>query len=128
MESKIKTFTDLRVWEEAHKLAIMVYKVSQKFPKEEQFGITNQIRRAVVSITSNITEGFGRRSMKDRIHFYNIALGSLNEVLSQLLISRDINYLDEGDWRDLEEKVIITSKMLNGFIKKSNSYIVTRTS
>lgn len=128
MEDKIKTFTDLRVWEESHKLVIMIYKISQKFPKEEQFGLTNQIRRAVVSITSNIAEGFGRKTMKDRVHFYNISLGSLNEVLNQLMISKDIGYLRGNDWRDLEEQVIIVSKMLNGFIKKSNSYIVTRTS
>lgn len=69
MEEKIKTFSDLRVWNESHKLVIMIYKVSQKFPKEEQFGLTNQIRRAAVSITSNIAEGFGRKSMKDKVHF-----------------------------------------------------------
>ena len=125
---KIKSFSDLKVWVEGHKLVIMVYKISESFPKTEQFGLTNQIRRAVVSITSNVAEGFSRESTKDRVHFYIMALGSLNETQNQLLISRDINYLKQKDWDDLEEQVIMVSKMLNGLIKKSNSYIVTRTS
>lgn len=127
-KEKIKTFYDLRVWQEGHSLAILVYKITKSFPKEEQFGLTNQIRRAVVSVTSNIAEGFGRASMKDRIHFYIMALGSLNEVQNQLLISKDIDYLKEKDWRELEEKVIIVNKMLNGLIKKSKSYLVLRNS
>jgi four helix bundle protein len=125
---KIKSFHDLRVWQEAHLLVVSIYKTTKSFPKEELFGLTNQIRRAAVSITSNIAEGFGRETTKDRIHFYIMSLGSLNEVQSQLLVAKDIDYLNEKNWLDLENKIIIVSKMLNGLIKKSRSYFVTRIS
>ncbi len=125
---KIKSFHDLRVWQETHLLVVLIYKITINFPKEELFGLTNQIRRAAVSITSNIAEGFGRETIKDRVHFYIMSLGSLNEVQSQLLVARDVNYLCEKDWLELENKTIIASKMLNGLIKKSRSYFVTRTS
>ena len=125
---KIKSFHDLRVWKEAHSFVVLIYKNTKSFPKEELFGITNQIRRAAVSITSNIAEGFGRETLKDRIHFYVIALGSLNETQNQLLVSRDVGYLKSDDWSKLEEQIIIINKMLNGLIKKSRSYFVTLTS
>lgn len=127
-KEKIKSFHDLRVWQEAHKLVVVIYKITKNFPKEELFGITNQIRRAAVSITSNIAEGFGRETIKDRIHFYIMSLGSLNETQNQLLISKDVGYLNEKSWIDLENQIIIVNKMLNGLIKKSRSYFVTRNS
>jgi|SRR3989344_5778824 len=119
MENKIRTFHDLKVWQESHKLVIMIYKSTKSFPNEEMSGITNQLRRASISISSNISEGFGRRSIKDKIHFYTMALGSLNEVQNQVLISKDLNYLREKDWRDLEERIILISKMMSGLVKKS---------
>ena len=125
---KIKSFHDLQVWQEAHALVVLIYKVTKSFPKEELFGVTNQIRRASVSITSNLAEGFGRETIKDRIHFYIMSLGSLNEIQNQLLIAKDVNYLHEKNWSELENRIIIVSKMLNGLIKKSRSYFVTRTS
>lgn len=125
---KIKSFHDLRVWQEAHKLVVLIYKTTGNFPKEELFGLTNQVRRASVSITSNIAEGFGRETIKDRVHFYVMSLGSLNETQNQLLIAKDINYLSDKNWIELENQIIIVSKMLNGLIKKSRSYFVTRTS
>lgn len=127
-KNKIQSFQDLRVWQEAHKLAVSIYKITKTFPKEELFGLTNQIRRAAVSISSNISEGFGRETMKDRIHFYIISLGSLNETQNQLLIAKDVGYLGEENWNELAEQTIIVSKMLNGLIKASRSYFVTRTS
>ena len=121
--TKIEKFTDLKVWVESHKLVIMVYKVTKSFPKDEQFGLTNQLRRASVSITSNIAEGFGRRSLKDRVNFYTISLGSLYEVQNQLMISKDIGLIEHKLWNDFENQIILVSKMLNGLIKKSNSYL-----
>jgi len=91
-ESKIKSFTDLKAWQEAHKLVLMIYKISKSFPKEEIFGLTSQIRRAAISITSNIAEGFSRKSYLEKIQFYFTSLGSLSEVQSQLLIAKDVNY------------------------------------
>jgi four helix bundle protein len=127
-KEKIKSFQDLRVWQEAHLLVVLIYRTTRSFPKEEQFGLTNQIRRAAVSITSNLAEGFGRETFKDRIHFYIMSLGSLNEIQSQLLVAKDVNYLHDKNWLELENKIIIINKMLNGLIKKSRSYFVTRTS
>jgi four helix bundle protein len=127
-KEKINTFHDLRVWKEAHNLVISIYKETKNFPKDELFGLTNQIRRSAVSITSNLAEGFGRETIKDRVHFYIISLGSLNETQNQLLISKDVEYLSLDSWSKLEEQIITVNKMLNGLIKKSRSYFVTRTS
>lgn len=124
----IKNFRDLRAWKESHLLVIQVYKLTKSFPKEEIFGLTNQLRRAVISITSNIAEGFGRGSSQDRIRFYIIALGSLYEVQNQLLVSKDIGYLEEKVWNEVEKQVIMVDKILNGLIKKSKSYLVSRIS
>src|SRR3989338_7507965 len=112
METKIRTFHDLKVWQESRKLVTAIYKITKSFPKDEQFGITNQLRKASVSIASNIAEGFGRKSIKDKVHFYTMSCGSLNEVLNQLFISKDLSYLKEKDWRDLEERIILIGKML----------------
>ena len=120
MENKIRTFQNLKVWQESRELVSQIYKKTDLFPRQEQFALTDQIRRASISIPSNISEGFGRRTIKDKVHFYTMALGSLNEVLNQLLISKDLKYINEKDWRDLEERVIIIGKMLNGLVKKSH--------
>jgi len=128
MDEKIKKFSDLRFWQEGHILVIMIYKVTKFFPKEEQFGLISRLRRAVVSVTSNVAEGFGRDTMKDKVHFYIMAFVSVNEVQNQLLVSKDIGFLETSRWNDLEERVILVSKMLNGLIKKSKSFIVSRSS
>jgi four helix bundle protein len=120
---KIKSFTDLNAWKEAHLLVLSVYKTTHKFPKEEQFGLTNQIRRAVVSITSNIAEGFSRNSYKEKTQFYSIALGSLTEVQNQLLIARDLSYITRDEFLSLADKTVVVSKLLNGLIKKSKTLI-----
>ncbi len=124
MNEKIKTFKDLNAWKEGHSLVIQIYKISQKFPKEEQFGLTNQIRRAAVSITSNIAEGFSRRSYKEKSQFYSMALGSLTELENQLTIAKDINYITGKEFSDLENKIITCSKIINGLIKKSQTIIL----
>lgn len=120
---EINSFKDLNTWKEGHRLVIMVYEITKIFPKEELFGITNQLRRAAVSITSNIAEGFSRQSYKDKVHFYSTSLGSLTEVQNQLMISRDINYLDTASYNTLEAQSIVVSKLLNGLIKKSKTII-----
>ncbi|MFA5991615.1 MAG: four helix bundle protein [Candidatus Doudnabacteria bacterium] len=115
--NKIKSFTDLITWQEGHKLVLMVYKVSNLWPKEERFGLTSQIRRAVVSITSNIAEGFSRYTWKDKIHFYSIALGSVTETQNQLLIAKDLTYLNKDDFGKIAEQTITVNKLINGLIK-----------
>ena len=115
--NKITKFTDLNCWKEAHKLVLMIYQITEKFPSKEQFGLTNQIRRAGVSITSNIAEGFSRSTLKDKIHFYYISQGSVSEVQSQLIIAKDIKYIVEIDYTKIYKQSIIVHKLISGSIK-----------
>src|SRR3989344_5308239 len=120
MANKIQKFQDLFAWQEAHQLVLFVYAISRTFPKEELFALTNQIRRAAISIPSNIAEGYGRPSGKDRVHFFWIAKGSLLEVESQFLIAKDLGYIKNT----LFEKMFVsqlekTDKILTGLIKKT---------
>ncbi|MFZ2190432.1 MAG: four helix bundle protein, partial [Candidatus Magasanikiibacteriota bacterium] len=87
---KIKKFTDLNAWKEGHKLVLQIYEITRNFSKEELFILVSQMKRCDVSITSNIAEGFGRQSYKEKIQFYFIALGSVTELQNQLLISKDV--------------------------------------
>ncbi|MEK7642415.1 MAG: four helix bundle protein [Patescibacteria group bacterium] len=119
--TKIRSFTDLIAWKEAHKLVIMIYKVTKNFPKEEVFGLTNQIRRASVSITSNLAEGFSRNTYKDKTQFYAIALGSLTELQNQLLIARDVRYIDNRTFQEMASQTIIVSKLCNGLLKSNRT-------
>jgi len=120
---KIKNFTDLNTWKEAHRLVLLVYKLTKKFPKDETFGLTNQIRRAVVSITSNIAEGFSRNYYKEKSQFYSMSLGSLTEVQNQLMIARDLKYISEEEFSGADELTVVVSKLLNGLIKMSKTMI-----
>lgn len=116
-KTKIRSFTDLRAWQEGHKLVMMVYEITGKFPNNEIFGITNQMRRCVISITSNIAEGFSRKTIKDKVQFYSVSLGSLTELQSQLLIARDLKYMDKEDFSKIAQQTIIVSKLINGLKK-----------
>ena len=120
---KIKSFTDLKAWQEGHKLVLMIYDITKQFPKEEIFGLTNQLRRAIVSFTSNIAEGFSRQSYKEKVKFYFMALGSLTEVQNQLLIAKDIEYISQKDFNKIAQQTIEVSKITNGLIKKSKTLI-----
>ncbi|MEK7162988.1 MAG: four helix bundle protein [Patescibacteria group bacterium] len=113
-KDKIKSFTDLYTWQEGHKLVIIIYKETEKFPQKEIFGLINQMRRAVVSITSNIAEGFSRNTTKDKFQFYSVAQGSLTELQNQLIIARDVNYLDSESFKKIANQTIIVNKLLNG--------------
>ncbi|MBI2055822.1 MAG: four helix bundle protein [Candidatus Sungbacteria bacterium] len=119
----MKSFTDLNAWKNAHLLVLEIYKLTKNLPKEEMFGLTNQIRRADVSISSNIAEGFSRNSYKEKIQFYYIALGSTTEVQNQLLIARDLDYVSGEIFSDIAEKTIVVNKLINGLIKASKSII-----
>lgn len=116
---KIQNFTDLDVWKYAHALYVSIYEATKTFPKEELFGLTNQIRRASLSVSSNIAEGFGRRTDADKARFYSISRGSLFEVQNQLYAARDIGILDEKSCNSLMEKSIITQRILIGLIKST---------
>lgn len=120
--SKITAFTDLKAWQEGHKLVLGIYLETKKFPKDEQFGLISQIRRAAVSITSNIAEGFGRKGAKEKAHFYSIAMGSLTEVMNQLMIARDVEYLSQQSYSVLSSLAIDTSKLTGALLRKTQTW------
>jgi len=100
----------------------MIYKVTRNFPKDEIFGLVSQLRRAVISITSNIAEGFSRQSWKEKVQFFFVALGSLTEIQNQLLAARDIGYLEKKDFDNMAKQTVIANKLINGLIKKAKTY------
>ena len=106
------TFQDLRVWQKAHEVVLDIYRLTAAFPREELFGLTAQIRRAAVSVPANIAEGFVKRGKSDKVRFYNIAQGSLEEVRYYLILSRD---LDIAESDALLEKVDEVSRMLEAY-------------
>ena len=117
MEHKIQRFTDLIAWQNAHQLALQIYQLTKEFPIDERFGLTNQMRRAAVSVSANIAEGFGRGTAKDKIQFYLIAVGSLSEVESQLLIAKDLGYMKRNT--KATETIFMVDKLLKGLIRSA---------
>lgn len=115
---KIEEFTDLIVWQEGHKLVLLIYQVTKLFPKEEIYSLTDQMRRAVVSVTSNIAEGFGRQGIKEKIQFYFLAKGSLVELKNQTFIARDLNYL-KNEYSTVSTQTVLVQKLLQGLINSS---------
>lgn len=117
------SFTDLAAWKEGHRLVLMIYKATKEFPREEVFGIVSQMRRCVVSITSNIAEGFSRQTYREKVQFYSIAHGSVTELQNQLLISRDVGYLANEKFDSIAAQTVIVHKIITGLIKKSRSIL-----
>ena len=109
-------FKELDVWREAKQLAIATYRFTEHFPKHELFGLTNQMRRAAVSIPSNIAEGNGRRTNKDKAHFMYTARGSLFELETQVVIAHELSFMPENDYKDLNLQILKCRKLINGFI------------
>ena len=108
-------FKELKIWQNSKDLVINVYRKTENFPKEETFGLTNQIRRSAVSIPSNIAEGCGRNSDKDLIRFLDIANGSSFELETQLIIAHELNFLDKENFENLDEKLSEIQRMIYGF-------------
>jgi len=121
--SKIKSFTDLKVWQEGHQLVIAIYKITDRFPKKETYSLIDQMRRCATSITSNIAEGFGRQTYKEKIQYYYQAQGSLTELKNQLLIARDVGYLRDKPFKGLANKANLVHQLLAGLIRKSKSFV-----
>jgi four helix bundle protein len=113
----MRDFRELKVWDKAHRLTLDVYHATKLFPKEELYSLTNQIRRAAVSIGANISEGAGKNSRPEFARYLQIALGSASELEYQLLLSRDLGYLTSDIYQQLSERVVETKKMLSGFIQ-----------
>lgn len=117
----IQNFKDLDAWKIGHEFVLEIYNVTKNFPKDEIFGLTNQVRRAAVSVTSNIAEGFSRNSSKEKCQFYSMSLGSLTECQNQITIATDIGYLDTGDFDKICETTVRLHKMINGLLKSATS-------
>ena len=115
--TKVKSFTDLNAWKEAHKLVISIYQSTKKFPKKETYSLIDQIQRCAVSVSSNIAEGFSRQSKKEKLQFYFTSKGSLTELQNQLLIARDVGYLPKNSFNKLAEQTITVNKLISGLIR-----------
>ena len=114
----MQDFRSLKVWEKAHDLTLGVYAVTSRFPSHEQFGLTSQLRRCVMSIPSNIAEGCGRGGTTEFARFLTIASGSANEAEYQLLLARDLNYLSQSECDQLQDQVNEVKRMLVALAKK----------
>ena len=115
----IRHFTDLVVWQEGHKLVLNVYSTTRKFPEDERYGLVSQMRRSASSITANIAEGFGRQGSKDKAQFYIHSRGSVDELQDQFLIAKDLKYITDNLYNELQEASVLVHKLLNGLIKST---------
>ena len=104
----------MKAWQEARKLVVEVYHLLDDFPKFENYALCDQIRRAIVSVPSNLAEGSGRISVKEQLHFYEISYGSLMEAYNQLIIAADLKYIGENNLKELEPQIDVVARMLNG--------------
>ena len=115
MAPKIETFEDLVVWKKTHTLVLEIYRMTRDYPNDEKFSLVSQMRRAAVSIAANIAEGFKKRTLRDKSHFYNISQGSLEELRYYLILSADLGYLKNN--KELKVLFDEIGRMLNGLIK-----------
>ena len=118
---KIFGFEKLQVWQKSRQTSIKIYKMTTSFPSEEKFGLTSQMRRAAISISSNIAEGTGRHSNKDKARFTEIAYGSSLELLNQCILSNDLEFLDEQKYLELRKDLTEITAMLDGLYKSQIS-------
>ena len=114
----MKDFRQLQIWHKAHAFVLTLYDKTQSFPRDERFGLTSQMGRAAVSITSNIAEGCGRQGDAELARFCQIAMGSPSEVECQLLLARDLGFLESSDFRQLDDQLSVVKRMHNSFIQK----------
>ena len=114
-----KTFKDLIVWQESYKLTLDIYKITENFPQHEKNGLTSQLRRSAVSVSSNIAEGFGRNGAREKDQFYAMAHGSLTELENEILVAKGVGYIDQEVFIQLESAYVLTQKLLSG-LQKAN--------
>lgn len=111
--NKIDSFEQLTAWQESQTLAVVIYKITKKLPKDEIYSLTSQLRRAASSISANIAEGFGRSTVNDKMHFYTMAYGSLLEVKNFLYLSAKLEYISEDDLAEIIEQCVVCQKLIN---------------
>jgi four helix bundle protein len=114
----LQNFKTLKVWEKGHKLALAVYKMTARFPKNEMYGLTSQMRRAAASIPANIAEGCGRSGRAELGRFLHVAAGSASELEYHLLLAHDLAFPGDPEYRALEGQVVEVKRMLSGFVQR----------
>lgn len=119
--SEIKSYRDLIVWQKAMQATVLIYESSKRFPKEEQFALTSQLRRSAVSIPSNIAEGYGRGSKPDYVRFLQIARGSLFEAQTQIELALQLRFVSPTDTEEIQDLLHEIERMLNSMISKLSS-------
>ncbi|XWN36124.1 MAG: four helix bundle protein [Balneola sp.] len=113
----IKTFRDLKIWQQSMELVTEIYKTTSQFPEEEKYGLTSQLRKSSVSIPSNISEGFGRNSQGDFKRFVNISMGSLFELQTQIEVAKNLEFISEEIFQKLYEDTREIERMMSSFIR-----------
>ena len=122
----METHKDLRVWQQSIEMVTSIYLMTQSFPKEEIFGLTSQLRRASVSVPSNIAEGYARGSNKEKLHFLRISSGSISEVETQLMLSLNLGYIDQKKFDELSETITSVWKQLNSLISSIKKQLTSQ--
>lgn len=121
----IRGFEDLEIWQEAHKLTLEVYKITRKFPKDEQYGLASQLKRSASSVAANIAEGHSRDTTKEFVKFLFNARGSIAETECHLMLARDLKYITENEFQDLRKRYKVLGKRVNaliGSLKRKSGY------
>ena len=112
-----RNFEDIVAWQKAHQFVMMVYQATKCYPEDEKYGLCSQFRRAAVSIAANIAEGYKKLSKQDKLRFFNISQGSLEECRYYCILSRDLHCIDNDIYQQLNQAVLNTSLLLNAYIK-----------
>jgi four helix bundle protein len=121
--SKSRSFEELLVWQKAHQFVLNVYRTTKLFPKEELFGLTSQYRRAAVSIAANIAEGYGKKGKSDKLRFYNISEGSMNECRYYIILSRDLAYVNMEKSNQLYDELTDIQKLISSYSQHLNENV-----
>ena len=108
-------FQRVIAWQKAHEFVLLVYCISRHFPEDERFGLTSQLRRAAVSIEANIAEGYKKTGRADKLRFFNIAQGSLEECRDYHILAKDLDYINEEEFEQLKNSILMTSRFLNAY-------------
>lgn len=120
---KVFSFEKLIAWQKSRELALLIFKTTKQFPKDELFGLSSQMRRCSISISSNLAEGSGRNSFKDKARFTEIAFSSSLELLNQMILSFDFEYITESEYLQIREKITEVNMLIDGLYKSQKANI-----
>lgn len=114
------SFEKLKAWQEARKLTKTIYSITKSFPEDEKYGLTNQLRRAIISVCSNLAEGSSRNSQKEQKQFYQISFSSLMEALNQIIVANDLSYIDQDTYTSSRFEIETCSRLINSLRNSTN--------